>query len=122
MTVRARIGRARRALRSGAGPDPEHLLERIERQHRRIAELERDLGRIGPQVAALEARVEDLHRAAPGPDPRTVDADDLAAARSLVEEVRREHERIRARISAASRFEERLGTVEETLAGLARTP
>lgn len=120
MTVRSRLGRARRALRSGTGPDPDHLLDRIERQHRRIAELERDLGRIGPQVAALEARVEDLHLGEVG--PRSVDPDDLAAAGSLVEEVRREHERIRARISAASRFEERLGAVEETLAGMARTP
>ena len=90
----------------------------MDRQHDRLAAVERDLARIGPQVAGLEARLEDLRGTREVP---VVDAGDLADARSLVEEVRREHERTRARISAAARFEERLEQVEELLAALPRS-
>jgi DNA repair exonuclease SbcCD ATPase subunit len=87
---------------------------RLDRQHGRILRTENDLMRIGTQVAALEARMEDLRE--------DLDLADLAAdgqpgedVRSIVEEVRREHERIRVRISAAARFEERLRQLEERL-------
>ena len=87
------------------------LQERIERQHARIAELERELARL-TQLAALEERLEDLRQRLDVPD---LDASDTnrAEARSLVEEVRREHAQVRARISAATVFEERLRVLEE---------
>lgn len=94
--------------------DPTVVRNRLDRQHGRIQRTENDLMRIGTQVAALEARMEDLRE--------SLDLADLAAdgrpgeeARSIVEEVRREHERIRVRISAAARFEERLRQLEERL-------
>jgi DNA repair exonuclease SbcCD ATPase subunit len=88
------------------------LEERAERQHERIAELERELKRVSPQLAALEERVEDLRQRLDVPDLDASDAD-RAEARSLVEEIRREHAQVRARITAATVFEERLRVLEE---------
>ena len=88
------------------------LQERVERQHQRIAELERELTRVSPQVAALEERVEDLRQRLDVPDLDASDAD-RAEARSLVEEIRREHAQVRARITAATVFEERLRVLEQ---------
>jgi DNA repair exonuclease SbcCD ATPase subunit len=88
------------------------LEARAERQHERIAELERELKRVSPQLAALEERVEDLRQRLDLPDLDASD-DDRAEARSLVEEIRREHAQVRARISAATVFEERLRVLEE---------
>jgi len=88
--------------------------ERLDRQHHRIAELERELIRVSPQVAALEERVEALRQRVEGPD-YTSSPEDAAQAASLVEEVKREHAQVRARISAAAVFEERLRVVEERL-------
>jgi hypothetical protein len=47
-------------------------------------------------------------------------ADDasMAQARSLVDEVRREHEQVRVRMQLVSHYEERLRRVEQALAGL----
>jgi uncharacterized protein involved in exopolysaccharide biosynthesis len=87
------------------------LEERAERQHQRIADLERELGRLSPQVAALEERVEDLRQRLDLPDLNASDQD-RTEARSLVEEIRREHAQVRARISAATVFEERLRVLE----------
>lgn len=70
------------------------------------------MNRMGPQMAALEARLESLRERLVRPEAGPGDYDE---ALSLVEEVRREHERIRARISAASRFEERLRQLEEEM-------
>ena len=81
---------------------------------RRIADLERELVRLSPQVAALEERVERISRQLSG-EPAPVDDADLAEARSLVDEVRAEHARVRARITAATVFEERLRVLEERL-------
>ena len=89
---------------------------RLDRQHQRIAELERELIRVSPQLAALEERVEALRRRVQSPD-YTSSPDELAEARSLVEEIKREHAQVRARISAAAVFEERLRVVEERLQG-----
>jgi hypothetical protein len=112
---RAIVGRA--SAGTGPSPRPPGDAERLERQNRRIRALELDLARIGPQVAALEARVEDLRFGALGSDVRS---GEVAEAVSLVEEVRREHERMRARVSAAIRFEERLGRLEEQMATISR--
>lgn len=126
MTLRGRLRRVRRTWRGEQQADLAHALDRAQRQHLRIADLERDLARIGPQVAALEARLEDLRTPAttlqPGEASPHGPTDGVADARSLLAEVRREHERVRARISAAARFEERLTRVEEAVAGLAPRP
>lgn len=88
--------------------------ERLDRQHRRIADLERELIRISPQLAALEQRVEELRQRIDRPD-YVATPEDEARAVSLVEEVERQHAQVRARISAATVFEERLRVVEEQL-------
>ena len=73
----------------------------------------RELNRVAPQLAALEAKVEDLrHRL---DTPRAADDDDLAAARTLVDAIQREHEQIRVRLSAVTTYEERLRRIEEQL-------
>ena len=99
-----RLPRFGRRLRAREG--------RAERQHERIAELERELKRVSPQLAALEERLEDLRQRLDVPDLAASDGD-RAEARSLVEEVRREHAQVRARISAATVFEERLRVLED---------
>jgi hypothetical protein len=90
------------------------IKERLQRQHERIAELERELIRVSPQLAALEERVEILRQRVDRPD-YDASPEDQAQAVSLVEEIKREHAQVRARISAATVFEERLRVVEEQL-------
>lgn len=90
---------------------PDDVAERLDRQHRRIADLERELARVAPQLAALEQRVEDLRASLELPGAAT-DAERTEAGR-LLDDVRAEHARVRARISAATVFEERLRVLEE---------
>lgn len=104
------------------------IFERLDRQRGRIERLEsgaksnakeaefyvREINRVSPQLSALEAKVEDLRQAlagTPAPDSPT----DLDLARSLVEEIRAEHARIRVRLSAVTSYEERLRRIEEKL-------
>jgi hypothetical protein len=71
-------------------------------------------GRVTTQVGVLEQRLGALEqRLSTG----TFVADDAgrAEARSLVEEVRREHEQVRVRMQLVSHYEERLRRVEEEL-------
>jgi len=109
--------RIRHRARSFLG-QPE-LNARLDRQLARIEETERELARIGPQLAALEARLETLReRVDRDAGPRASDADQPASeeeVRSLQEELARQQEQVRARISAAARFEERLRRVEDAL-------
>lgn len=49
------VGRIRRGIEM-----MRTLQERQERQHRRMADLEREVTRLSPQLAALEQRVEEL--------------------------------------------------------------
>ena len=80
----------------------------------RVDDLERELVRLSPQLAAVEERLESLR--AKIEDPAFI-ADDAerAEARRLVEEVRAEHAKVRARISGATVFEERLRVLEQKL-------
>ena len=92
---------------------------------RRLAELDRRLGaverqadwsanelaRLAPQVAALETRMEQKAR----PTVLAGGLEDLPEARALVELVREEHARVRARLSMVSAYEERLRRIEERL-------
>lgn len=112
--LRALVAVVRRVL--GTGQVPAEVAARLDRQHGRLGEVERDLARIGPQVAALEARFEDLRQQLTVPQPGS---EELTQAGALVEQIRREHERMRARVSAAARFEERLGQLEDQMTALA---
>lgn len=130
--VRARrlAGRVRRRLRPpnlhelGALRDTvdqlraqqDHSNERFDRQHHRIGVLEREIVRIGTQVAAIEARLEDVRQES-RPAPADGAGDDTQSL-AVLDEVRREHQRVRARISAAARYEERLRQVEDRLSRL----
>ncbi len=110
MSQRGTAGRIARRLRRLGAVDPAWVDERFDRQHERLAALERDLARIGPQVAAQEQRIEDL---AERLTRWEAGESEQAEARDLIAEMRAEHRRIRERISAAARFEERLRAVEE---------
>ncbi len=112
--ARAAAGRAKRALKPA---DPQPIVERLNRQHERIAATERDLARIGPQVAALEVRLDELRQRVEAPTG-ALDEASAASARAIIEDVRREHEQVRARISAAVRYEERLQQLERRVAAL----
>jgi chromosome segregation ATPase len=74
----------------------------------RLVPVEVELHRIGAQQAAAETRVSGLER------PTAVGAADQASV-ALVEEIRAEHARIRARLTAVGQYEERLGKLEEML-------
>ena len=97
---------------------PDWVQQRFDRQHERIAELERELARVSPQVAALEERLAVLEVGAPAADDGSgVLASGDPSAAELLAAVRAEHARVRARISAAARYEERLRALEERIAG-----
>jgi hypothetical protein len=82
----------------------------------RVDWTENELRRIGPHVAAVDERVAGLER--PAPDP-TADAPAQGEARSLVEEIRGEHARVRARLSAVAHYEHRIAKMEQALTTLA---
>ncbi len=107
--------------------------ERLDRQEKRIAHLERRLDerlpdavrkatkasteveRMQPQTASMEQRLEELRqrvdtRIVPGP------AEEAAEAHRLLEEVRREHAQIRSRMTAIAWYEDRLRKLEESFA------
>lgn len=111
-------GLRRRRVTRRAPTSAGEVLARLDRQHGRLAVLEREIARIGPQLAALEARFEDLRQSLETPRHEPGEQDE---ARTLVAEVRREHERVRARISAAARYEERLRQLEEKVEELTAT-
>lgn len=92
--------------------DYDHIIERLDRQHGRIAELEREIARLSPQVAALEARIEDLRQLV---ERTELPAGEQATVADALARIEREHEQVRVRISAAVRFEERLRQVEDKL-------
>lgn len=73
---------------------------------------ENEVRRLAPQVAALEARIDDIRRRLD--DAALAPATDVEAEqRTLLEEIRTEHARVRARLQAASHFEERLRRLED---------
>jgi chromosome segregation ATPase len=93
-----RVGKAEAAARATAKEAEFHV---------------REVNRIAPQLSALEAKVEDLRQEL-GTRPDRVTGN-LGTARSLVEEIRTEHARIRVRLSALTTYEERLRRIEEKL-------
>lgn len=103
--VRRALGKAHRL------PDDHGWLTDLEV---RLGDVERELGRVSPQLAALEARLEDLVERIDGRVLQATPAEE-AEARSLLADVKAEHARVRARITAATVFEERLRVVEDKL-------
>lgn len=108
----SRVHRLKQRVKRKANKTDPRLRKRIARSEGRIAALERDFARIGPQVAALEVRIEDLAAKLEVADATPAER---VEATNLLEEVRKEHQRIRARLSAATRFEERLRQVEDAV-------
>ena len=87
-------------------------LDRVSREAARGANL---LERLIPQLAALEVRMSEQQRDLA---PLQATPGELDEARSIVEEVRREHDRVRARLSGVAWYEDRLRKVEEQLEAL----
>jgi chromosome segregation ATPase len=70
-----------------------------------------ELDRLMPHVAAQDGRIEDLREQislAP-----SADSTEQAAARSLIEEIQRQHAQIRVRLAGIARYEDRLRKLEE---------
>jgi predicted nucleic acid-binding Zn-ribbon protein len=71
-----------------------------------------EVQRMQPQTSSMELRLEELRQAIDTRlDPGT--PEEQAEARRLLDEVRREHEQIRARMTAISWYEDRLRRLEE---------
>lgn len=96
----------------------ETLRATVAAQRVRIGDLEREVARVSPQVAALEVRLENLRENVErGPAP-TVEGPEPSSMGSrkpepLWDELQRQQEQVRARLAAATRFEERLRKLEE---------
>jgi len=132
-SLRRTLGRARRALFV-----PNELKAQLDRQAQQISALTKTVagvkeqlkplaaaehtrvvehGRMRVQVGVFEERMGRLEQRLEG---GTFVADDasLAEARSLVDEIRQEHEQARVRMQIVSHYEERMRRVEEAVAGL----
>lgn len=107
------IGKARAALAATrkAHRLPDDIDVVLDNLRARLADVEREITRISPQVAALEERLESVRERVESPEFTGTDAE-RSEARSLIDDVRREHAQVRARISAATVFEERLRVLE----------
>lgn len=74
-----------------------------------------EVQRLVPHVAAQEAQLEDLRErialTPPGDDKQA------AEARTLIEEIQRQHAQIRVRLAGIVRYEDRLRALEEERAG-----
>ena len=92
----------------------EELRAITDRQRVRIGDLERELARVSPQVAALEARLETLRDTVErGNIATTAAAGGDGDTPAIWAEIQRQQEQVRARITAAMRFEERLRRLED---------
>ena len=96
----------------------EDLRGRFDDLNRRYDEVERlqkwtanELERIIPQVGSQESQLESLREkivAMPAADQPQIDE-----ARSLIDEIRREHMQIRVRLTAVAQYEDRLRKLED---------
>lgn len=87
----------------------------LTRVTKQVTALRTDFDRMAQQLAATETRIELLRERVEAEVYDGTDAE-RAEARSLVEEIRREHEQVRVRFQVVSNYEERLSRVEEALA------
>ncbi|HEX3786847.1 MAG TPA: hypothetical protein VHW44_03230 [Pseudonocardiaceae bacterium] len=74
----------------------------------RVGKLEHELSRVGAQLGALDTRVAKTER----PAVVTTDGPPPAEAVALLDEIRAEHQRVRARLAAVASYEERIGRLE----------
>lgn len=72
-----------------------------------------ELDRLIPSVAAQEAQLEDLRESLSL--PLHADKPELAEARSLIQEIQRQHAQIRVRLAGIARYEDRLRRIEDTI-------
>ncbi|EME60078.1 MULTISPECIES: hypothetical protein [Amycolatopsis] len=72
-----------------------------------------ELDRLIPSVAAQEAQLEDLRESLSL--PVHADKPELAEARSLIQEIQRQHAQIRVRLAGIARYEDRLRRLEDTI-------
>lgn len=121
-SVAWRVAEQLEPLKAGLDAEVRRLREDTDRRlaqlDRRIGAVERqadwsanELARLAPQVAALETRVEQKAR----PTVLAGGLEDLPEARGLVDLVRDEHARVRARLAMVSAYEERLRRIEQRL-------
>jgi hypothetical protein len=125
-------GTGRRKAEQGSGPgDLEALVRKVatrrarevvEPQKERLDALEKemavarvDLDRIATDLRSLEQRLDAMTAAT---DPVTGDEAEVAEARNVLEAVRSEHARVRARLQVVSRYEERIRRIEEAVVKL----
>jgi uncharacterized protein involved in exopolysaccharide biosynthesis len=119
MALKRLRGEVIRKVRSAAEAEEswaviEELRAITDRQRVRIADLERELARVSPQVAALEARLETLRDTVErGNIATTAAAGGDVDTAAIWAEIQRQQEQVRARITAAMRFEERLRRLED---------
>jgi septation ring formation regulator EzrA len=134
-------GRLRRRLRRAGGYD--ELAKRVKkvesaqaRQREKLARLQERAGRtkervdevnltafranssyeiLTAQVGAMEERLQDLAEKL-DTGPLDMDDADTVSARSLIEEIREEHRRIRVRFGTMTQYEERIRRLESALA------
>lgn len=109
---RALAARLDRALRWRVDEAVGPLREQVERLDAQAGWTANEMERLQPHVAALDARIEDLRQALDDA-ALTTGPDDLVVARSVLDEIRREHAVVRERLSAASSYEERLRRLED---------
>lgn len=90
-------------------------LDELSRRHDEVERLQKwtanELERIIPQVGSQESQLESLRDkilAVPAADQPQIDE-----ARSLIDEIRREHRQIRVRLTAVAQYEERLRKLED---------
>lgn len=81
---------------------------RLDAVERESAWSANELARLNPQVASFETRLEKQAH----PEVLTGALEDLPEARSLIETIREEHARVRARLALVSAYEERLRRLE----------
>ncbi len=128
------VGRIDKAMRWRAdeqvGAHVAGLNDRLDALERRLDEFGQRLDKIGhdnfwtaeemrrvaPQVAALDSRLEDLHQSA---QPLAGSPEEVAEARNILDEVRREHAQVKARLTAVAWYEDRLRRIEDQLASRA---
>jgi chromosome segregation ATPase len=98
-------------LRDELRADVRDLREAMDRLNEAAAKqewTENEVRRISPHLAAVDQRVAGLER------PRA-DGEPTPAARELVEEIRSEHARVRARLTAVATYEQRIAKVEQAV-------
>ncbi|WP_410562383.1 hypothetical protein [Amycolatopsis sp. cmx-4-61] len=83
----------------------------LERAHGDLRWIRAELDRLIPHVAAQEGRLETL-RESMSLVPNS-DTPQVAEARTLIEEIQRQHAQIRVRLAGISRYEDRLRRLED---------